>query len=46
MHPLLPACYHRRPAVVGVLRARGAVLDVFEAAAAFFLADLASARVD
>jgi 8-oxo-dGTP pyrophosphatase MutT (NUDIX family) len=28
------ACYHRQPAVLGLLRARGAVLDVFEAAAA------------
>jgi 8-oxo-dGTP pyrophosphatase MutT (NUDIX family) len=32
--PALLACYHRRPAVLGLLRARGAVLDVFEAAAA------------
>jgi 8-oxo-dGTP pyrophosphatase MutT (NUDIX family) len=32
--PALVACYHRRPAVLGLLRARGAVLDVFEAAAA------------
>ena len=32
--PVLMACYRRLPAVLGVLRARGAVLDVFEAAAA------------
>jgi 8-oxo-dGTP pyrophosphatase MutT (NUDIX family) len=32
--PALAACYHRQPAVLGLLRARGAVLDVFEAAAA------------
>ena len=32
--PALLACYHRVPAVLGLLRARGAVLDVFEAAAA------------
>ena len=32
--PLLLACYHRLPALVGILRARGAALDVFEAAAA------------
>ena len=32
--PALLACYHRQPAVLGLLRARGAVLDVFEAAAA------------
>jgi 8-oxo-dGTP pyrophosphatase MutT (NUDIX family) len=32
-HALL-ACYHRQPAALGLLRARGAVLDVFEAAAA------------
>lgn len=31
--PTLLACYQRQPAMVGVLRARGAVLDVFEAAA-------------
>ena len=30
--PVIVACYHRRPAVVGLLRARGAPLDVFEAA--------------
>ncbi len=30
----LLACYRRQPATLGVLRARGAVLDVFEAAAA------------
>lgn len=40
--PVLLACYHRRPAVVGVLRARGAPLDVFEAAAAGDVARLAS----
>src|SRR5262245_38172160 len=32
--PALVACYQRRPAVLGVQRARGAMLDVFEAAAA------------
>jgi ankyrin repeat protein/8-oxo-dGTP pyrophosphatase MutT (NUDIX family) len=32
--PILAACYHRRPAVLGLLRARGATLDLFEAAAA------------
>ena len=32
--PALVACYHRAPAVLGLLRARGAVLDAFEAAAA------------
>jgi 8-oxo-dGTP pyrophosphatase MutT (NUDIX family) len=32
--PALLACYRRLPAVLGVLRARGAVLDAFEAAAA------------
>ncbi|HSD28492.1 MAG TPA: ankyrin repeat domain-containing protein [Vicinamibacteria bacterium] len=32
--PALLACYHRVPAVLGLLRARGAVLDAFEAAAA------------
>ncbi len=32
--PALLACYQRLPAILGVLRARGAVLDVFEAAAA------------
>jgi uncharacterized protein len=32
--PLLLACYRRLPALVGILRARGAALDVFEAAAA------------
>jgi 8-oxo-dGTP pyrophosphatase MutT (NUDIX family) len=32
--PVLLACYRRLPAVLGVLRARGAVLDAFEAAAA------------
>jgi uncharacterized protein len=32
--PALLACYHRQPAALGLLRARGAVLDVFEAAAA------------
>ncbi len=32
--PVLLACYHRVPAVLGLLRARGAVLDAFEAAAA------------
>lgn len=32
--PVLLACYRRLPAVLGLLRARGAVLDVFEAAAA------------
>jgi len=31
---VLLACYRRLPAVLGVLRARGAVLDLFEAAAA------------
>jgi 8-oxo-dGTP pyrophosphatase MutT (NUDIX family) len=31
--PVLLACYRRRPAMVGLLRARGALLDVFEAAA-------------
>jgi 8-oxo-dGTP pyrophosphatase MutT (NUDIX family) len=30
--PLLAACYQRRPDAVGLLRARGAPLDVFEAA--------------
>ncbi len=32
--PALVACYHRAPAVLGLLRARGAGLDAFEAAAA------------
>ena len=32
--PALLACYHRVPAILGLLRARGAVLDAFEAAAA------------
>jgi hypothetical protein len=36
------ACYHRQPAVLGLLRARGAVLDVFEAAAAGDITGLAA----
>ena len=40
--PLLWACYHRVPDVFGVLRARGAVPDVFEAAAAGDVARLAA----
>jgi 8-oxo-dGTP pyrophosphatase MutT (NUDIX family) len=38
----LLACCHRQPAVLGVLRARGAVLDVFEAAAAGDVTGLAA----
>lgn len=40
--PVLLACYQRVPAVVGVLRARGATLDVFEAAAVGDVARLAA----
>ena len=40
--PALLACYHRLPAVLGLLRARGAVLDGFEAAAAGDVSRLAA----
>ncbi|HEX2500251.1 MAG TPA: ankyrin repeat domain-containing protein [Methylomirabilota bacterium] len=40
--PTLLACYRRLPAVLGILRARGAVLDAFEAAAAGDVTRLAS----
>lgn len=39
---VLLACYHRRPGLVGLLRGRGAALDVFEAAAVGDVARLAA----
>ena len=39
---VLWACYHRRPGLVGLLRGRGAALDVFEAAAVGDVARLAA----
>jgi ankyrin repeat protein/8-oxo-dGTP pyrophosphatase MutT (NUDIX family) len=39
---VLLACYHRRPDLVGLLRGRGAALDVFEAAAVGDVARLAA----